>query len=139
MTTTVATGDRVWYPDCDTEHPAIVVRVSDDRQRALVICGTATFWKDKPLVCIDPSPNGVARLIKKTYFYQDRVHDCAVTDLRHHNPKARCPQAKWEAILLLAEAGARARLNQERFERWWPTRTVDAPVAPVTPEGASDG
>jgi hypothetical protein len=118
----VAKGDRVWFRDCAKEHPAIVAAVSGDGLRAVVICGTENSWSNSgsPSEAIDAAPGNVARLVKKTYFYQDRVHDCAVTELRQHQPKARCPNAKWERIYRLAVAGARERFDRQMFDRWWP-------------------
>ena len=116
-----ATGDRVNYKDDGvTPHPAIVVLVSPDQRRAVVISGTSTRWRDKMEHCveIEASPNGVGRFTNKTYFYLDSVHSCDVSELVHMNPKARCPSGKWPDIKRLAIAGALATFSREEIEKW---------------------
>lgn len=117
-------GDRVWFvaDPGGKLRPAIVVSVSADGLRALVMYGTGTAGRDIPSVAIDPKlrVSAVARLSKPTWFYQTNVRVCAVDELQRNEPPATCPRAYWEEIKRLALAGCHEKLTKMEIAEWWP-------------------
>jgi hypothetical protein len=121
----VREGTKVWItPNRGGEpHPAIVIRVSPDGKRALVLSGTGTGPRDIPHVVVDPARRtGMPlRLSKKTYFYQTAVHVRSVDELEvRENTPVQCPVLFWGSLQELARAGARDKLSREEFAEWWP-------------------
>jgi hypothetical protein len=82
---TLHIADKVWIvPNSGGEpHPAIVIRLSADGTRALVLSGTGTGPRDIPHEVVDPErrANKPLRLSKKTYFYQSALHVRRVDEL----------------------------------------------------------
>lgn len=118
-------ADKVWVvPNQGGErHPAIVIRVSADGTRALVLSGTGTGPRDIPHEVVDPDrrANKALRLSKKTYFYESAIHVRRVEELEcRETPPIRCPLALWEKLQTLALAGARAKLSANDLREWWP-------------------
>ena len=118
-------ADKVWIiPNHGGDpHPAIVIRLSSDGRRALVLSGTGTGPRDIPHEVVDPErrANKALRLNKKTYFYQSALHVRLVDELVcHETPAIRCPLALWEKLQVLALAGARAKLSEQDLHEWWP-------------------
>jgi hypothetical protein len=120
----VSTGDRVWCPPASgvEDHPAIVIRVSDDRARVLVLTGTGTPGRDMRHVVMDPADPAcaAAKLTKKTYFYYRNVRVCAAEALRANVPPARFPRSKWNEVRALALEGCREQLPAAQVNEWWP-------------------
>lgn len=110
-------------PDVGVEpHPAVVISLSDDKTRALVLYGTGTKWADLEPVLIDPNrPDGAsarAYLHKPTFFHLNGVRSCDVTSLDAREPYTTCPKSKWSSLKRLAHAGCQARLAEPEFAQW---------------------
>lgn len=141
----VREGDKVWIvPNPGGEqHPAIVVHLSADGQRAIVMPGTGTGPRDIPHISIDPIRRvGMAlRLSKKTYFYQTSVCVRGVDELIiRDKPALRCPIALWPQFQALARAGAQVKLSEKDFREWWPdadTKPSSSIGTPATASGES--
>jgi hypothetical protein len=135
-------GDKVWViPNPGGEpHPAIVVHLSADGKRAVVMPGTGTGPRDIPHVLVDPSRRvGMSlRLSKKTYFYQTAVCVRNIEELIvRDTPALRCPIVMWPRFQALARAGAQAKLSAKDLREWWPDAEAGpAPImgAPTTTE-----
>jgi hypothetical protein len=122
----VSTGEMVRVaPAVGVElHPAIVIAVSNNQLKALVIYGTGTLWRELPYVLIDPNrPDGVAArsiLFKPTFFYANAVRSCAVDSLKPHTPLTKCPRSKWPLVRALAFDGCRERQADVEYKQWLP-------------------
>lgn len=120
--------DKVWIVPNPRgeEHPAIVVRVSDDKSHVLVISGTGTARPDIRHVCLKHPTRLAARLklTKTTYFYKTAIHVRPIGEVRPE-PPLKFPLDLWPDLQDIAEAGARERLSAEDFSEWWPTADDD--------------
>jgi hypothetical protein len=123
-------GDKVWIvpsPGVDP-HLAIVIQLSSDKKRALVLSGTGTGPRDIPHVVVDPErrANKALKLSKKTYFYRDALHVRPVDELKcRETPALRCPLVLWGQLKVLAMEGARAKFSTREFHEWWPELSVE--------------
>jgi hypothetical protein len=122
---TIREGEKVWIvPNHGGEaHPAIVIKLSPDGKRALVLSGTGTAGYDIPREVVDPArrANKALKLSKTTYFYQNAVHVRRVDQLEcRDTPALRCPLALWEKLQILALAGAKEKLAAKDLREWWP-------------------
>ena len=121
----IVTGQFVYVvPDVGVEpHPGIVIAVSDDKTRVLVICGTGTKWSEFNPVLIDPfKPDGASAakyLTKPTYFHLNGVRSCDIGSLdTTRRPFTKCPNSKWVRVKLLAVDGCRARVAEPDYRQW---------------------
>jgi hypothetical protein len=121
----VSKGEVVWVTAGGKLRPAVVVAVSKNGSRALVITGTSTAGRDIPCMVVDPSLRTDRRtgLSNRTYFYQSNLQRCDVADLKQKTPPTTLPYARWEELAPLARAASREKCDEKEFREWWPETT----------------
>ena len=111
--------------------PAIVVRIFQKEERAVVLCGTGTQRSELVVLAVPQmtAAGKALRLTKDTYFYADQLRSVRLSHLQPG--EGHCPPALFLQVRLLVE-GALSVLAPGELTKDLATGAAPEPVAPGT-------